>query len=176
MGIQFEVIRDGEKYISLTEFSIKNINYLTDTDIALEPKLNNLTRDIVITGIINTESIDEEPVVMADDFGYPILDDNGETQFEPREIDSVRKLANWAIIPEYSDCYCDMKFTLANSRGDLVKEMEFENVFIFDYKESFDDDRGHGQFFAHMREREIRLDEEGGTWLDGYKFNNISKA
>ncbi len=131
MGIIFEVIKDGEKIISLSKHSIKNIKFLADTDVTLDPKFNDITRDIILRGDINADKTGEE-------------------------IDSVRLLANWAIVPEYCECYCDATVKITNARGDLVKEEKFKDMFVVNYIEKFDDDSGHGDFYIHIREREIK--------------------
>lgn len=160
MGMLFEVFKDGEKYISLTEHSVKNVKYTADTEVDLQPKINDITRDVVLTGLINIDKISEKPQVMVDDFGIPIKDDDGNDKFELREIDSVRKLANWAIIPEYCECYCDATFKLTNARGDLIKEESYEDLFVVDYRENFDDDSGVGSFNICLREREVKFMEQ----------------
>jgi len=157
MAILFEVFRDGEKYISLTEHSIKNIRFESDKAIDLNPKINDITRSIIITGIINNDRINEPERPLLDEDGEQIMDENNVPQYELREIDSVRKLANLSIIPEYCDCYCDLEVRLTNTRGDLVREGAYENLFVKLYEEEFDDETGHGTFFVYIREREVRL-------------------
>ena len=130
MAILFEVFRDGEKYISLTEHSIKNIRFESDKAIDLNPKINDITRSIIITGIINNDRINEPERPLLDEDGEQIMDENNVPQYELREIDSVRKLANLSIIPEYCDCYCDLEVRLTNTRGDLVREGAYENLFV----------------------------------------------
>ena len=131
MGVLFEVIKDGEKIISLTNHSVKNVKFDSDTDITLIPKLHGVVRNLIVTGLINSDLV-----------GNP-------------EINSVRQLANWAIIPEYCDCYCDVTIELSDAKGDLVKSEEFKDMFVVEYKETFDIEHGNGLFDIHMREREI---------------------
>jgi len=155
MGVTFEVCKDGEKYISLTEHSIKNVLFDSDKETELSPRLHTITRDLVIEGLINTDLMNEAPKQLLDDHGDPLVDEDGEPQYALREIDSVRQLANWAIIPEYCKCYCDVCIQLRDARGEFVNEDEFECMFVEYYKESFDIDHGNGYFTIHMREREI---------------------
>jgi len=148
MGIIFNAYKDGEKVISLTEYSIEQYSLIADTDINLAPRFNDLTRDIVLIGIINPDTIEEMP--------KQSVDENGGETTELREIDSVRLLANWAIIPEYCGCYYDADVKLTNARGDLVKEESYKNLFVCYYSESFSYDAGKGSFKVQLREREIK--------------------
>ena len=154
MGIKFNVTKEGENYINLTEYSIKKVIFNSDKDITLYPKINDITNGIVLEGIINFESVLEPLVPMLDDYGDQIMDENDEPMFHEREIDYVRKLANWAIIPEYLNCYGDLEYTITDSAGRLVKESSYENLFIVDYWEKYDDEQGHGKFCVLLRERE----------------------
>ena len=163
MGIIFDAFKEGEKIISLSEFSVLEFYLSADTDISLAPRFNDLTRDIILTGKINPENIAEPPRMMVDESGEPVVDDDGNEIFELREIDSIRKLANWAIIPEYAECYYDVEVKLTNARGDIVKVDEYENLFVVDYNEKFCDDSGHGKFIVQLREQEIKPLEEPDT-------------
>jgi len=161
MGIRFNTTKQGSDYISLTEYSIKNVMFNSDKNTALNPKINDITNSIIIEGLINFEGLDLPPVPKRDEFGRHMVDEAGEPQFEEKEIDSVRKLANWAIIPEYLDCYRDLELDITNSAGSLVKKTSYENLFIVEYVEIFDDAQGHGKFYALIRERENGPDHSG---------------
>jgi len=147
MGVIFKAKKDGETIIKLTKYSLENIRFLADICIHLPPKFNDLTRDIILTGEINPFGDDPPP---AD------ADGDAEEADGPSDFDSVRKLANWAIIPEYEECCLDAEVTLTNAMGDVVKEDSYENLYTVAYKESFDDEMGHGRFMLHLREREIK--------------------
>ena len=155
MGILLEIMKNGEVEMQLTEYSVKGIDFASDTDIAADPRHNDITREIIVTGVINPETITERAKLKTDDFGYPIGDGN---EYELREIDSVRMLANWAVMPEYSDCYRDGFISLTNAMGTLVKTESFHNLYVADYHESFNDNKGHGDFSLRLREREVRLE------------------
>jgi len=154
MGIVFNTTKEGENYIDLTEYSIKKIIFNSDKNTELAPKINDVTNSIIIEGIINFESVHEPLVPKLDDYGDQLLDENDEPVYEEREIDHVRKLANWAIIPEYLNSYRDLELGVTDSTGSLVKEISYENLFIVDYWERYDDELGHGKFYAIIRERE----------------------
>ena len=154
MGIRFNTTKEGESHISLTEYSIRNIIFNSDKNIKLFPKINDVTNSIIIEGIINFESVHQPFTPKLDEYGEQLMDENDEPQYEDREIDSVRKLANWAIIPEYLNCYRDLEYIVTDSTGSLVKESSYENLFIMDYWERYDDELGHGKFYALLRERE----------------------
>jgi len=154
MGIRFNATKEGKSYINLTEYSIKNIIFNSDKSIKLDPRINDVTNSIILEGIINFESIHEPRPPRLDEFGDQVVNSNNEPQFEDIEIDYVRKLANWAIIPEYLNCYCDLEYDITDSTGSLVKTSTYENLFIIDYWEMYDDELGHGKFYALIRERE----------------------
>jgi len=156
MGILFDVYKDDEKIISLTEYSIQKYNLAADFDTNLAPRYKDLTRDIFLIGIINPDTIEERPVQRIDIDGDPIPE-----EYELREIDSVRLLANWAIIPEYDKPYCDAYVKLTNSKGDIVKEEGYKDLFVVYYFESFNYDSGKGSFTVQLREREpIQIEKE----------------
>lgn len=164
MGIIFKALKDNEVVIDLTEFSIKNIDFIADTDLDFDQlQYNDITRDIKLEGVINAESVTDKKILKKDEFGEPILDEYGEEQYELREIDSVRKLANWALIPEYEDNYLDVEIEITNSKGDLVKKENYTNIFVCYYLENFGDEKGKGDFTVLLRERELRLEEIKGT-------------
>ena len=154
MGVLYEVYKEGEKIISLTDHCIENETFDSDTDIEIKPKLHGVVRNLEINGIINTSNLSDPPKKMMDDFGDPVLDEAGEEKMDLREIDSVRKLANWAIVPEYDKCYCDVVIKQSNAKGELVRERNYTEMFVTDYMERFDIDHGDGKFRIRMRERE----------------------
>lgn len=155
MGIAFKVYKDGEEYISLTEHSIKNVIFDAEKETDLKPRLHTITKSLALEGFLNTDLVDEAPRPILDEYGEQVVDENEEPQFHLREIDSVRQLANWSIIPEYCDCYCDVTVAINDASGELVKEESFECMFVVDYKETFDIDHGNGLFNILIREREI---------------------
>ena len=159
MAAFMDILKNGEKEIGLTEHSIKNVKFDSDIDINLSPKLHSVFRNLIVEGLINTDKINEPPSPKLDEYGDQVIDEDGEPEFELREIDSVRKLANWSIVPEYDECYCDVTISLTDARGEVVKTEEFVDMFVIDYKESFDNSHGNGSFFIHMREREA-IEEE----------------
>ena len=157
MGIRLKATtQKTNNTLSLTEYSIKNIIFNSDKNIKLNPKINDITNSIIIEGIINFESVHLPPIPKQDSFGRHILDEYDEPMYEEREIDSVRQLANWAIIPEYLNCYCDVETDITDATGSLVKKLSYKNMFAVDYKEIFDDEYGHGKFFITLIEREYK--------------------
>lgn len=154
MGIAFSVFENGEPVISLSEYSIKKFNFLSDTDVSLNPKQNDITREVAINGDINPEKISRAPRLVK---SYTDIDGKvvecDKPQYELREIDSVRKLANWAIIPEYEDCCRDANVTIKDAAGRTVKTEKYIDLFVVDYAENFDDSKGRGTFRILMRER-----------------------
>ena len=155
MAVFMDVYNDGEREISLTEHSIHDVKFDSDLDIKLTPKLHGIVRNLIVTGFIKTDRASEPPRPLLDDYGDQAVDENGDPQFDLREIDSVRQLANWAIIPEYYECYRDVTIRLTDSTGEEVKSESFEDMLVMDYKEWFDNDHGNGSFYIHMREREL---------------------
>ena len=153
MGVLLEVFKDGEKFIRLTNHSIKDVFFNSEKATDISPKLHTITKNLVIEGLINTDLVDEEPKPLTDDYGAPVLDEDGEQQYELLEIDSVRQLTNWAIVPEYCEPYCDVSVTLTDAGGDLIKTEEFENMFVVGFEEEFDDRHGNGIFTVYLRER-----------------------
>jgi len=158
MGIQLEIIKDGVTHIKLTNHSIDTILFDSikptddDDDDKFRPRLHGITKELIIKGRINTDLQDQKPVPLLDDYEEPILDEYGDLQYELLEFDAVRQLANWAIIPEYLDPYSDLSVKIIDARGDIVKTTEYEDMFVFDYQEGFNDVHGNGWFIVHMRE------------------------
>jgi len=155
MITQLEIKKDGEKYITLTNHSIRDVFFDSFKETDLSPQLHSIARNIVIDGLINTDLVDKEPVPLLDDYGEPMFDDDGNQQFDKPELDSVRELAIWALVPEYCEPYCDVSIALSDSSGELVKREEYEDMFVVEYEDTFDDEHGNGTFTLHLREREI---------------------
>jgi len=149
-----EVFNDGDKYISLSNHSIKDVHFNISKQTDLQPRLNTLTKNLVIEGFINTDLANQDPTPTLDEYGDPVFDELGNPQFDLSEFDSVRKLVKWAIIPEYCECYRDVTIKLKDASGKMIKTKEYENMFVVAYNERFDDKHGNGIFTIHLRERE----------------------
>lgn len=137
MGIKFEVSKKGNTEISLTEYSIKEFEMVTEANDNMDLRHNNLTRDIVIAGVINPE-----------------IAEGGE-----REVSSVLKLAHWAAIPDYEDCYKDISYTITDAKGEVIKEETTDHLkdfYVVEYKEHFSNKEGAGHYRAVLREREVK--------------------
>jgi hypothetical protein len=150
MGIELNILKDGEIVMSLTEHSIINIEFDSNTDLTVGAKLDDITREIRLLGKINVASINESPVKV-------LSDEEDEEEEVIREIDSVRYLINWAIIPEFEDCYMDATVKINNAKGQLVKTEEFKNLFVVMYKEIFNDEKGYGELHMQLREKQVKL-------------------
>jgi GMP synthase PP-ATPase subunit len=151
MGIELNVLKDGEIVMSLTEHSIIKINFDSNTDFTVGAKLDDITREISFVGKINAASINESPVKVLSD------EDAEEEEEVIREIDSVRYLVSWAIIPEFEECYMDATVKINNAKGELVKTEEFKNLFVVSYKEIFNDETGYGELHMLLREKQVKL-------------------
>ena len=125
-----EIFDNGEKQMRPSNHSIKNVQFNVRKETDFRPRLHTITKNLALEGLINTDSIDEAPRPIVDEYGDQIVDENEEPLFHLREVDSVRKLANWAIIPEYCDCYCDVSVTMNDASGDLIKEESFKDMFV----------------------------------------------
>jgi len=93
-----------------------------------------IIRGVTISGIINPEII-------------------GDNTDRSREVDSSRKLANWAVIPEFLDCYKDISYRITDAQGIVVKEDELTNCYVVEYIENFANENGTGKFKVVIRER-----------------------
>ena len=51
--------------------------------------------------------------------------------------------------------FCDITISITDAAGNLVKESSYENVFIAVYWEKYDDEQGHGKFYAVLSERAV---------------------
>lgn len=149
-----EIFNDGEKYIRLSNHSIKDTKFNITKDTSLKPRLNTSAKNLIIEGLINTDLSTQPPIPIVDEYGDQIYDEDGNPKYDLLEFDSVRKLVRWAVIPEYLECYRDVTITLTDSSGDLTKEKEYENMFVVSYNEKFDNSHGNGVFRLHLRERE----------------------
>lgn len=120
MGILFSVEKGGATEISLTEYSIKAFDLLAKSRSNLDLRHNHVTKDIVLTGTINPETLHDR-------------------ESEITEISSVKKLADWAILPEYCDCYKDIRVKIALASGVIVKESVFKDFYVVEYEERLHD-------------------------------------
>ena len=134
MGILFEVKKDGITGISLTEYSIDNFDFTAESNDSLNLRHNDIIRGVTISGIINPEII-------------------GDNTDRSREVDSARKLANWAVIPEFLDCYKDISYRITDAQGIVVKEDELTNCYVVEYIEHFANENGTGKFKVVIREK-----------------------
>jgi hypothetical protein len=144
MSIKFDLIKEGEIVISLTEHSIKEIKFFDEKDM-MKHRLKDIVRDITLIGKINIATINESPIEIGSE------DENDEIIL--REIDCVRKLSNYSILPEYEECYMDANISIKDALGTIVKEESCTDLFVFYYKETFDYKKGEGEFKIVMRER-----------------------
>lgn len=150
MGIEIDILKDGEIVMNLTEHSIKEVNFECNTDLTIGAKLDDITRDITLIGKINSASINESPIKI-------LSDEDDDEEIVLKEMDSVRYLSNWAIIPEFENCYMDMSVKIKNARGQVVKTETFTNLFIVKYEEIFNDKTGDGELYVLLREKQIKL-------------------
>ena len=153
MGIQLSVYQEGEKVIALTNHSINNYRLMLNNETNLAPRLHGINCDMVLEGFINVDLVDEAPRPLLDDDGDVMVDENGDEKHDLREIDSVREIAQWAIILEHEEPYCDVEITLVDARGAVVKEDAFKDMFVVGYEEHYSEKQGNGTFKIHMRER-----------------------
>ncbi len=153
MSIRVKISKDGTEEMSLTEFSVKSYNKntfpLEDDDV----KKNNLVNELILVGIINQEIISKAPAIQTDEYGEPVLDESGQPKEELSEIDSIRKLANYAVIPEYVDCYKDIDIEITNSMGIVVKTESFKNMYVYEFQEKSDNEMGAGRYLVKFREQ-----------------------
>ena len=147
-----EVFDNGDKQMSLSSHSIKNVQFSIRKQTDFRPRLNTVAKDLVIEGLINTDLVDQEPQPVLDEYGDAIFDEQGNQQFDLLEFDCVRDLVKWAIIPEYCECYRDVIIQLKDAGSDLIKTKEYKNMFVVAYNERFDDKHGNGIFSIHLRE------------------------
>jgi hypothetical protein len=137
MAITFEVKKNGETEISLTEYSIKAFDFTAEASEAPDLRHNDIINGVIITGLIDPE----------------IIPNDANSADRAREVDSARKLANWAVVPEFLDCYKDISYKITDSRGIVVKEDGLEDCYVVDYEEFYSNDTGTGRFKTVIRER-----------------------
>lgn len=156
MGIVLQVYKDGKEIIHLSDHSIQNIEFQTISDDMGEYHYPVILRGITIKGFIKGDSLEES---------Y-ITEDNVEQPKEIiREIDSVRKLINWATLPEDTEYSMNALVIISDASGKIVKKDVFMNIFPFHYTEIFRDDMGAGQFHICLKEmlrkEKIKYNSEG---------------
>lgn len=158
MSIKVKISKDGELEMSLTEFSVKKYETYVDEIDDKNIKKNNLVKEVHLEGIINQEIMTMPKTVQVDMNGKVILDEEGNAKEEISEIDSIRKLATFAVIPEYVDCYKDLYVEIINTEGVVVKTESFENMYIYHFEERSDNDMGIGTYKVKFREKILNAD------------------
>ena len=80
------------------------------------------------------------------------------TAVDGAPLDSTRYMALWSAVPsKRPDCYRNV--LLKNVRGNVVlREYNFPNAFVVDYKESFDDEEGVGTFTLKIKQKKDRIE------------------
>ena len=116
--------------IHLTEHSIKKINLSLNIEKDSNLRDGRIVKDIKITGVINPEILESGP----------------------REVDDAREIVNFALIPEYEDCYKDITYSLNNSAGKNLVSGDLKDSYVVSYEEEFSNDKGVGEFSAVFRE------------------------
>ena len=135
MGILFEVKKNSATEIRLTEYSIKDFSFTADASESPNLRHNDIINGVIISGLIDPE----------------IMSNDTNSTNRAREVDSARRLANWAIIPEFLDCYRDISYKISDARGVVVKEDGFDDCFVVDYEENYSNDTGTGSFRIVIR-------------------------
>ncbi|MNO45268.1 hypothetical protein D3C76_355320 [compost metagenome] len=87
------------------------------------------------------------------------------------KADDTLKLALWSLVPaEKADCY--RKLTLeVIAANQVVREVVFPNAFVVDYKESYGDTEGVGQFELYVKQKKDKT--ELAKLNGGYPVNDI---
>lgn len=79
--------------------------------------------------------------------------------------DSTRQLGLWSLVPaERADCYRKVTVEVI-AASQVVRKISLPNAFVIDYKESFGDTEGVGEFKLIIRQKKDKLDKvtiEGG--------------
>lgn len=158
MSIKVKISKDGELEISLTEFSIKKYETYIDEIDDKNIKKNNLIKEVHLDGIINQEIMTMPTTFQVDTAGKVVVDENGNAKEEISEIDSIRKLASFAVIPEYVDCYKDLSVEIINTEGVVVKKENFKNMYIYHFEERSDNEMGIGTYKVKFREKILNAD------------------
>lgn len=114
----------------LTEHTIKDINVGSSFDQRLTLRHGRVTKDLSIKGVINPETIDNNP----------------------REVEAALNIASFAMIMEYKNCYKDITYSLSNSNGKIVLQGSLKKAYVVQYSEEFSNDTGVGEFTATFRE------------------------
>lgn len=81
------------------------------------------------------------------------------------EADSTVKLAQWSLVPaEKADCYRKATIDVI-SASQIVRQINFPNAFVVDYREEYGDEEGIGTFYLHIKQKKDKtanLKFEGG--------------
>jgi len=136
MNINFEISKGGTTEITLTEHSIKRFKPSSISETRPNLRNSKVTNDITISGVINAEILGAEM----------------------REVDDTRKIADFAVIPEFEDCYKDISYKFADTTGKIVAEENLDDTYVVEYEEMFCNYKGVGEFAATFREK-----SKGGT-------------
>jgi len=123
----------GPEIFTIPKRCIVSVKFHTDT-----PK----------DGAARTEDVDMTLIVEG-----KILVDVDSDKFE-----SVRQLALWSMVPsKRADCYRNV--SLKSVRGKVVvREYNFPNAFVVEYKERFSDKEGVGIFTLKIRQKKDRIE------------------
>ncbi len=139
MGFEIKIKGKNEE-IFLKQDNITTVTFISDTPNDSNARASDLSVGIEVKGKIIT------PV-------------GGE------EADDTKKVGKWSLVPaESSDAYRTMNLKVI-AGSIIVREVNFSNAFIVDYKEDYNDKGGVGEYILVLKQKKEKLEDvkfEGG--------------
>ena len=132
----------------LTERTVTSINFDTAKT---KDKLRQLTKSLVLTIRINNSNLDE---LYNTESNINTKEEIKEESL-PREIDSVRDLMIFALMPFDSDyAYLETEVEIHEGSTGGIRKYEFKNLFVTKYEEHFAKDERDTIIKIKLRELE----------------------
>lgn len=130
----FKIVVEGPEKIELGIQSIQKVVLKTDT-----PEDSNArSKDVGSTMIISGKIL---------------------TALDGEEFDSTRQLGLWSLVPaEKADCYRKVTVDVI-SADQIIRQINFPNAFVVDYKEHYGDTEGVGAFELVIKQKKDKLDK-----------------
>ena len=140
ISIKFKI--DGKCFIYLTERTITSINFDT---VKTDDRLRQLTKNLALTLRIDNSNLDEL---------HNVRDTTEELL--PREVDSVRDLIVFALLPFKNDiAYSEAVIEMQEGSTGGTSKYEFKNLFVTSYEEHFAKDERDTIIKIELRELEV---------------------
>jgi len=108
MNINFEITKDGNSEIALTEHSVKTLMSDSISETGINLRNSKRMREVTVEWVINVEFL----------------------TIGAREVEDTIKIADFAVILEYADCCKDLNYKMVDNTGNFVREKGLDAVYV----------------------------------------------